>query len=194
MSTAPGSPVGLARRRWLWGLTLAVLLGLLLWIPSDRCTAASSGACVLPDDPLPQRAAVGDAARLRLGTVTVDRAQAGTRVATGTGSSTRQATTQGRFVLVTFTVEVADRPRALKATLRSGERTYTPVHDDLIPAPGLFGPGLPGGVQQLFELPLDAAVSDLVIEADLGTSGDLAVVDLGRVAGQGTLHPQAARP
>lgn len=196
MSLSRASLVGVARRRWLWALTVVVLLGLLLWIPGDRCTAASSGACVLPDDPLPQRAAVGDAARLRLGAVTVDRAQAGTRVTTGTGTSTgtststRTATTQGRFVLVSFTVVTADKPRALGATLRAGKRSYTPVRDDLVPSSGLLGPGLPGGVQKLFELPLDAATEDLVVEADLGSEGDFAQVDLGRVTGQGTLRLQ----
>lgn len=170
-----------------------MLLGLLLVIPQDECTASAGGACVLPADPLPATVALGETADLRLGQVTVTKAAAGTRiepVASTSGSDGDTAlTTDYRFVLVDVTAEAGDRPRYLDARLLSGGRTYTRLDASIVPDDVEASPGFPAKLQVAFEVPPDALTAGLVLEANFSrATSDIARVDLGDVSGTGTLQ------
>jgi len=170
--------------RWVWLLTVLGLLALLLVLPQDTCTASSSGACILSDDPLPAKAGVGEQATLRVGSVQATKVESAKRFT----STETQLTTSGRFVLVSLTAESADKPRTLSALLRSGERTFTPVHQDDIGFTR-FTAGIPDQTQLLFELPADAVSDALTVEANLGSTGDIAEIQLGPLTSTDVLRP-----
>jgi len=171
--------------RWVWLLTVLGLLALLLVIPQDTCTASSAGACILSNDPLPAKADVGERATLRLGTVQATKVE----TAKSFASTKARFASPGQFVLVSFTAVSADKPRILSARLRSGERTFTPVHRDEIGYPGKFSPGIRNQAQMLFELPADAVSDELTVEAHLGSTGDIAEIHLGPLRTTDVVRP-----
>lgn len=179
--------LGFVAARWVSLLTVLGLLVLLLVIPQDTCTASSSGACILADDPLPAKTGVGEQAKLRLGLIQATKVESAQRLAT----SDATLTSPGRFVLVSLTAVSSDKPRFLTALLRSGERTFTPVHRDVVLSRKL-SPGIPEQAQLLFELPSDAVNDDLTIEVDLGSAGDIAEVHLGPLTTTDVVRPAKA--
>ncbi len=176
--------------RWVWLLTVLGLLALLLVIPQDTCTASSSGACILSNDPLPAKADVGEQATLRLGTVEATKVETAKIFI----STDARLTSPGQFVLVSFTAVSADKPRILSALLRSGDRTFTPVHRDEIGYSGRFSPGIPNQAQMLFELPADAVSDELTVEAHLGSTGDIAEIHLGPLRTADEVRPAKRDP
>lgn len=175
-----------ARPGWLYALTLAALLGVLLLIPEDTCGASTSGACVLTSaDPFPARVAVGEQASLRLGTAKVTAVAAAPHVVVEGPGRPADHTSTGTVILVGVEASSADRPRFLRGTLYSGARQYSTVSFGSVNMS--LAAGIPSPVPLIFELP-NEAVTDAMRVRLYFAEDDAAEVALGRVPRQDTVR------
>ncbi|MCE1178446.1 MAG: hypothetical protein LWW86_05375 [Micrococcales bacterium] len=169
-----------------YAVTAAALAGVLVALPADECGASISGACITSsDDPFPTRVALGDPARLRLGTITPVRVMAArTFTVTAPGATqpvgTDYTAPKGSFILAVVHQGMStDEPR-------SGQPWLTSDGVTLLPRSGfggisqVFDAGVREESREIFVVPDGVNTDDLTLWSSFGSAQDAARTPLGR--------------